>query len=144
MNQTAQLPQPPRAEQRPTSFERHGVTVTDDYAWLRADNWQQVMRDPSVLAEDIRAYLLAENAYTASAMQGTSAPAGIACGTTCAMTVPVGTTVEYKNSDSISHNVHTYPAKNEQLNATLDKQATATPDAPCPGRASSSCAWRGR
>ncbi|MBM3989591.1 MAG: hypothetical protein FJ298_01140 [Planctomycetes bacterium] len=30
--------------------------------------------------------------------------------------VPVGTTVEYKNSDAISHNVHTYPSKNEGLN----------------------------
>ena len=26
---------------------RHGVTLTDDYAWLRADNWREVMRDPS-------------------------------------------------------------------------------------------------
>lgn len=32
------------------------------------------------------------------------------------MIVPVGTTVEFKNSDSISHNVHTYPQKNDQLN----------------------------
>ena len=37
---------------------------TDDYAWLRADNWQEVMRDPAALAPDIRAHLEAENAYT--------------------------------------------------------------------------------
>ncbi len=30
--------------------------------------------------------------------------------------VPVGTTVEYRNSDAISHNVHSYPSKNEGLN----------------------------
>src|SRR4029079_16394288 len=38
------------------------------YAWLRDDNWQQVMREPSVLAPEIRAYLEAENTYAASAM----------------------------------------------------------------------------
>jgi oligopeptidase B len=37
--------------------------VTDDYAWLKDENWQEVLRDPSVLKPDIRAYLEAENAY---------------------------------------------------------------------------------
>ncbi len=75
MNSTSPkvLPAPPVAERRPQLSIHHGQERNDEYAWLRADNWQQVMRDPSVLAEDIRAYLLAENAYTASAMQGTSA-----------------------------------------------------------------------
>ncbi|WP_454915049.1 S9 family peptidase [Xanthobacter sediminis] len=56
-------PEPPRAERRPTTRTVHGVTLTDDFAWLRAGNWREVMRDPSVLASDIRAYLEAENAY---------------------------------------------------------------------------------
>ncbi|MBT6095621.1 MAG: S9 family peptidase [Rhodospirillaceae bacterium] len=55
---------PPRAERHPTTDTRHGQTRTDDYAWLRDDNWQQVMRDPNVLQADIRAYLEAENVYT--------------------------------------------------------------------------------
>jgi oligopeptidase B len=38
--------------------------VEDPYFWLRAENWREVMADPSVLAADIRAYLDAENAYT--------------------------------------------------------------------------------
>ncbi len=42
----------------------HGVRRNDPYAWMRAHNWQDVMRDASVLAEDIRAHLEAENAYT--------------------------------------------------------------------------------
>jgi oligopeptidase B len=58
----------PRAEPRPKSVTHHGVTLVDDYAWLRADNWQDVMRDPSQLAADIRAYLEAENAYTDAGM----------------------------------------------------------------------------
>ena len=60
----APLPTPPRAARRTLSTTRHGVTLTDDYAWLRAENWQEVMRDPSVLDAEIRAYLEAENTYT--------------------------------------------------------------------------------
>ncbi|MEM9206979.1 MAG: hypothetical protein AAGA88_11690, partial [Pseudomonadota bacterium] len=54
---------PPRAEKRSVTNTRHGITRTDDYAWLRADNWQEVMRDPSLLADDIRDFLEAENAF---------------------------------------------------------------------------------
>ncbi|MEW6122473.1 MAG: S9 family peptidase [Pseudomonadota bacterium] len=53
----------PRAPRRPTERTVHGITLTDDYSWLRAENWREVMRDPAVLAPDIRAYLEAENAY---------------------------------------------------------------------------------
>ncbi|MCB1495196.1 MAG: S9 family peptidase [Bauldia sp.] len=61
---------PPVAEKRPVTSTWHGVTRTDDYAWLRAGNWQQVMREPDVLPADIRAYLEAENAYTEAALAG--------------------------------------------------------------------------
>ncbi|MCY1708561.1 S9 family peptidase [Pannonibacter sp. SL95] len=64
---------PPRAEARPVTLTTHGITRQDDYAWLRADNWQEVMRDPSVLADDIRAYLEAENAYLEAQMAPTKA-----------------------------------------------------------------------
>ena len=33
--------------------------------------------------------------------------------------VPVGTTLEYLNSDTVSHNVHTYSRKNKPFNRTL-------------------------
>ncbi|MGR7995437.1 S9 family peptidase [Xanthobacter sp. ZOL 2024] len=55
--------EPPHADRRPTTRTVHDVPLTDDYAWLRADNWRDVMRDPKLLAADIRAYLEAENAY---------------------------------------------------------------------------------
>lgn len=35
------------------------------------------------------------------------------------MFVPVGATVEYCNSDEVSHNVHTYPKKNKDINKTI-------------------------
>jgi len=47
---------------------RHGIPRTDEYAWLRAENWQEVFKDPSVLAPEIRAHLEAENAYQAEMM----------------------------------------------------------------------------
>ncbi len=71
MTAPADLPAPPIAERRPSSRTVHGVELVDDYAWLRDDNWQAVMRDPSVLREDVRAYLEAENAYTAAVMADT-------------------------------------------------------------------------
>ncbi|MEO0673074.1 MAG: S9 family peptidase, partial [Pseudomonadota bacterium] len=57
---------PPVAKREPKTSMWHGETLTDDYAWLRADNGQDVMRDPSVLDADIRAHLDAENAFTKS------------------------------------------------------------------------------
>ena len=65
------LPEPPRAERRAHSSVHHGVTLSDDYGWLRAENWREVMRDPAVLDPAIRAYLEAENAYTKAAFAAT-------------------------------------------------------------------------
>jgi len=61
---TKSASQPPVASRRPHSFTTHGITVTDDYAWLKDKDWQEVLLDPSVLDPDIRNYLEAENAYT--------------------------------------------------------------------------------
>ena len=59
----ASIPAPPRAEVRRASLSAHGLSWTDDYGWMRADNWREVLRDPSRLPLDIRALLEAENAY---------------------------------------------------------------------------------
>jgi len=64
---------PPAAPRRPHSFTTHGMTVVDDYAWLKDKNWQEVLRDPDVLDPDIRTYLEAENAYTESLLGHTAA-----------------------------------------------------------------------
>jgi oligopeptidase B len=57
---------PPATAKHPTSDTRHGITRIDEYGWLRADNWQEVFKDPSVLDPAIRAHLEAENAYQAA------------------------------------------------------------------------------
>ncbi|MBV9883808.1 MAG: S9 family peptidase [Sphingomonadaceae bacterium] len=57
-----QLPPPPMAQQRPYSYERHGVRVEDPYHWLKDESYP-VVDDPDVLA-----YLRAENEYYEAAM----------------------------------------------------------------------------
>ena len=61
----------PDTERRPVEDKHHGITRIDDYAWLRADNWQEVFRDPETLAADIRSHLEAENAYQTELMADT-------------------------------------------------------------------------
>ncbi|MGA7456271.1 MAG: S9 family peptidase, partial [Methyloceanibacter sp.] len=61
----------PRALRRPSTSRYHGIERVDDYAWLRADNWQAVMRDPALLDPEIRTYLEAENAYSKAVMADT-------------------------------------------------------------------------
>lgn len=65
------LPSPPAAAKKPVTDTRHGITRTDDYAWLRADNWQAMFKDTSILDPEIRSYLEAENAYMEAAMADT-------------------------------------------------------------------------
>ena len=57
MDKPVGIPSPPQAQQRPYSYERHGVTIEDPWHWLRDPKYPEV-DDPDVLA-----YLKAENAY---------------------------------------------------------------------------------
>jgi oligopeptidase B len=58
------LPSPPAARKQPHRIEQLERSRVDDYAWMKDDNWQQVLRAPEVLRRDIREHLDAENAYT--------------------------------------------------------------------------------
>jgi hypothetical protein len=64
---------PPVAPRHPVRRTFHGVTLTDDYAWLKDANWQQVLRNPALLDPDIRSYLKAENRYTEGVLAPTQA-----------------------------------------------------------------------
>src|SRR6516165_9229470 len=61
----------PRAQARPVETSRHGVILTDEFAWLRDANWRAVMRDPSQLDPTIREYLESENAYADAVLAST-------------------------------------------------------------------------
>lgn len=63
---------PPKADRRPVIIERHGERTEDPYAWLRDENWQEVMRNPALLAADIRRYLEEENRYAEAKLAPTT------------------------------------------------------------------------
>ena len=66
-------PKPPVAKRRPRHWTLHGRRMTDDYAWLRDDNWREAMNDIGKLDAGIRAHLEAENDYTDAVMRDTEA-----------------------------------------------------------------------
>ena len=61
---------PPLAAKRPEQRSAHGQKWHDDYAWIRAGNWREVLRDPANLPAPIRELLEAENAYADAALAG--------------------------------------------------------------------------
>lgn len=64
---------PPVAARRPVRTRVHDVELVDDYAWLRAENWQEVLRRPEALPAEIAALLQKENAYCARTLAPTRA-----------------------------------------------------------------------
>jgi oligopeptidase B len=66
-------PAPPKANKIPKRIEQLGRVRVDDYAWMKDDNWQQVLRDPKTLRADVREALNAENAYTQALLAPTEA-----------------------------------------------------------------------
>lgn len=59
----------PVAKRELKTIEQVGRTRVDPYNWMKDENWQEVMQDPTVLRADIREYLEAENAYTKAKLE---------------------------------------------------------------------------
>ncbi|MXV45059.1 prolyl oligopeptidase family serine peptidase [Saccharibacter sp. 17.LH.SD] len=64
-------PKAPVARRNPIVLEQLGRVRQDNYAWMKDDNWQSVLRDPSVLRGDIRTHLEAENHYAEAILKNT-------------------------------------------------------------------------
>src|SRR5262249_28731566 len=62
---------PPYAAAKAVARAVHGITLIDEYGWLRDPNWREVVRDPAKLDKKIRAYLEAENTYAETAAKKT-------------------------------------------------------------------------
>lgn len=62
---------PPIAQKKKLEITQHGYSRNDDYAWLKDENWQQVIQTPEVLSKEIKDYLDAENAYQEACMSDT-------------------------------------------------------------------------
>jgi oligopeptidase B len=60
---------PPPADRRPASRMVHNTLLQDDFAWLKAENWQEVLRCPEKLPARIRSLLEAENAFAKAVLR---------------------------------------------------------------------------
>ncbi len=45
----------------------HGEELIDEYAWIKQNNWQEVLNDPGLLNKEVQDYLKNENTYVESA-----------------------------------------------------------------------------
>jgi len=66
-------PIPPVARIERQVINQLGRTRIDNYGWMRDENWQEVLNDPSKLSANIRTHLEAENAYTRAILLGPTA-----------------------------------------------------------------------
>ena len=65
--------QPPKGEKIPYISDHHGIERTDNYHWLRDDNWQKFIKgDLDFKNPKILDYIKAENEYTESVMGDTT------------------------------------------------------------------------
>ena len=64
-------PVPPVAKKIPVTIEQLGRTRVDEYQWMKDDNWQAVLRDPTLIKADVKEHLTAENAYREAMMAST-------------------------------------------------------------------------
>lgn len=67
----APMPVPPVAKKIPVTIEQLGRTRTDDYQWMKDDNWQAVLRDPTLIKADVKEHLTQENAYREAMLAST-------------------------------------------------------------------------
>ena len=64
-------PVPPVAKKVPVRIEQLGRVRTDEYQWMKDDNWQAVLRDPTLIKQDVKENLIEENAYREAMMVST-------------------------------------------------------------------------
>jgi len=65
------IPAAPVAAKVPKRIEQLGRVRVDDYAWMKDDNWQKVLRDPGLIKADVKSYLTEENAYEKAMLANT-------------------------------------------------------------------------
>ncbi|MDR7118236.1 S9 family peptidase [Caulobacter sp. BE254] len=70
---TQSSPVPPVARKIPKRIEQLGRVRVDDYAWMKDDNWQKVLRDPTLIKPEVKEHLSAENAYVKAMLASTEA-----------------------------------------------------------------------
>ena len=55
---------PPKARKKLVKTRVHDTELSDQFSWIRDDNWQEVLHSPNVLKKNIRKYIDDENKWT--------------------------------------------------------------------------------
>jgi oligopeptidase B len=71
MPESPSKPAAPVANKIPLRTEQLGRVRVDDYAWMKDDNWQKVLRDPTLIKPEVKDHLTAENAYVKAMLAST-------------------------------------------------------------------------
>ena len=53
----------PKLRKETKSIKVHGQELRDDYAWIKQDNWQEVLKNPAKLNTEVQNYLYQENDF---------------------------------------------------------------------------------
>ena len=61
---TSSIANPPKARKKLVKTKVHNTELSDQYSWIRDDNWQEVLHSPNVLKKNIRKYIDDENKWT--------------------------------------------------------------------------------
>jgi len=61
---TISIANPPKARKKLVKTKVHNTELSDQYSWIRDDNWQEVLHSPNVLKKNIRKYIDDENKWT--------------------------------------------------------------------------------
>ena len=48
---------PPKARKKLVKTKVHDTELSDQFSWIRDDNWQEVLHSPNVLKKNIRKYI---------------------------------------------------------------------------------------
>lgn len=71
MNPSANpLPSPPSHRKSVRQITKFGLQREDTYAWMKPQDWQRVLRDPTALDAEIKKAIDGENAYTKACLAG--------------------------------------------------------------------------
>ena len=59
----------PKLRKETKVIKIHNDELNDDYAWIKQDNWQEVLQKPQVLNSEVLNYLNEENKFTDSQLE---------------------------------------------------------------------------
>ena len=53
----------PKLRKETNSIKIHNEDLPDNYAWIKQKNWQEVLKNPTKLNDEVANYLTEENAF---------------------------------------------------------------------------------